>query len=85
MERIGMFDAKTRFSEIVRRVQRSGKPILITSRGQVVAQIAPVEDNLQEQRRRRHAEAVETIRKLRVSLPPTTMEEIRSAIAEGRK
>lgn len=83
MERIGMFDAKTRFSEIVRRVRRSGKAILITSRGEVVAKIAPVEAH--EDREQRRQEAIEQIEALRKTLPPITLDEIRSSIEEGRR
>lgn len=40
---IGMFDAKTRFSEIVESVAATGESITITRRGKAVARIVPAE------------------------------------------
>ena len=42
MEEIGMFDAKTRFSEIARRVKETGQAVRITNRGEEMVDIAPI-------------------------------------------
>lgn len=84
MERIGMFDAKTRFSEIVRRVRRSGKAILITSRGEVVAQIAPVPVEPAERKKSRE-EAIAAVHELWKTLPKTTREENQRDLESGRR
>lgn len=78
-----MFDAKTRFSEIVRRVKETGQPVTITSHGQAMARIVPVESESLA-KRMSHDEAVAAIEEMWKSLPPITHEEIRSAIDEGR-
>ncbi len=41
MEEVGLFDAKTRFSELVEQVHRTGQAVLITNCGEPVAEIAP--------------------------------------------
>ncbi|MEI6339497.1 MAG: type II toxin-antitoxin system Phd/YefM family antitoxin [Verrucomicrobiota bacterium] len=41
MKTIGLFDAKTRLSEICREVVESGEEFVITRRGQEVARIVP--------------------------------------------
>ncbi len=84
IESIGMFDAKTRFSEIVRRVKETGQAVLITSRGEGMVRIVPVEHG-EAERRERHEQAVAAIEELRKTLPRLTLEEIRSAIDEGRR
>ena len=42
IERYSTYEAKARFSEVLRKV-RSGKRVRITYRGQEVAEIAPIE------------------------------------------
>ena len=41
MERVGIYDAKARLSEIVERVE-SGAEVVITRRGKAVARIVPM-------------------------------------------
>lgn len=43
MEEIGAYEAKVRFSSLLREVAR-GKKVVITKRGKPVAQLVPVED-----------------------------------------
>lgn len=47
METIGIFEAKTRFSELCEKVFKSKEPILITKRGVPLVKIDPIvyEDN----------------------------------------
>ena len=39
---IGIFEAKTKFSELCQQVARTGKEIVVTRRGQRMVRIAPV-------------------------------------------
>lgn len=41
MKTIGLFDAKTRLSELCREVEETGEEFLITRRGQAIARIVP--------------------------------------------
>jgi prevent-host-death family protein len=43
MKQIGMFEAKTRLSEICDEVSRSGNSVVITRRGKPLVKIDPVE------------------------------------------
>lgn len=82
MEEIGMFEAKTRFSQLVEQVQNTGRKIRITKRGKVVAELSAVEP--EEARKRSHREVFEELEQLRKKLPKSTLEEIKRDIAEGR-
>jgi len=42
METIGMFEAKTKLSEVCERVAATGTPIVITRRGQPLVRIEPI-------------------------------------------
>lgn len=44
METIGIFEAKTKFSEICERVSKSQEPVLVTRRGMPIVRIDPVPD-----------------------------------------
>jgi prevent-host-death family protein len=60
MQRIGVREFKAHTSEILRRVRDEGETIEITSRGQAIARVTPVEDRprpSKEEIRRRFAEA----------------------------
>jgi prevent-host-death family protein len=75
---IGAFDAKTRLSEILRKVEQ-GERFTITVRGRAVADIVP--SQLRDRRR-----AVEAVRRLLAmprieGVPPET---VREWIEEGR-
>jgi prevent-host-death family protein len=75
---IGAFDAKTKLSEILRKVEQ-GERFTITRRGQAVADIVPTQ--VKDRRR-----AVEAVRRLLAmpkieGIPPET---VRAWIEEGR-
>ena len=42
---IGIFEAKTRFSELCEQVARTGKEIVVTRRGKRMVRIAPVTED----------------------------------------
>ncbi len=42
---MGLFDAKTRLSELVEQVASGGDDIVITRRGKAVARLVPVDDS----------------------------------------
>ena len=46
---VGMFEAKTKFSELCEQVVRTGKEIVVTRRGKSMVRILPVVDPGQEQ------------------------------------
>lgn len=87
MQEFGMFDAKTHFSEIVKRVVETGQPVRITNRGQPVVDITPANQSPAPQPapRRTNAEWLDEIAKLRKTITPATLEEIQADIAEGRR
>lgn len=43
MDKLSIYDAKARFSELIERAQ-SGRPTVITKRGRVVARIVPAKE-----------------------------------------
>lgn len=43
MESIGLFEAKTKFSELCNEVAKSGKNLVVTRRGKPLVKIVPVE------------------------------------------
>jgi prevent-host-death family protein len=76
---IGAFDAKTRLSEILRKVEQ-GERFTITVRGRPVADVVPSESN----RTRRAAEAVEALLKME-KIKGIPDETVRAWIEEGRE
>jgi len=82
VEQIGIFDAKTKFPEIIDRVNQTGMSIIVTNRGKPVAEISPVKTRSEGHLTRQ--EAFETIARLRRETPCVTKEEIREMIEEGR-
>jgi len=82
MDQIGMFEAKTHFSEIVERVLSEGRPITITRRGQPVVDITPTRSQLAGRMTRQ--EALEELAKLRGEIQLMTKDAILDLIAEGR-
>lgn len=76
---IGLFDAKTRLSEIMRRVER-GERFTITVRGRAVADLVPSESK----RKRRAQDAVDVLLKMPKieGVPP---EIVRAWVEEGRE
>lgn len=80
--RIGMFEAKTHFSEVVERVVREGNPVTVTKRGQPVVDIIPT--RAQPANRMSRGEALTELARLRAEVPGMTGREIVDLIAEGR-
>jgi prevent-host-death family protein len=82
MSKVGMFEAKTHFSELARRVQ-SGEEIIVTNRGEPVLKMVPIEQpyNVEDAR-----QAMLRIREYAKAhaIPNLTREEIKSWIEEGR-
>jgi len=79
MERIGLYDAKARLSEIVQRVE-SGSEVVITRRGKAVARIVPIKVLGQDRRN----DAAKRIRELREKWAIGRVD-IRKLIEEGRR
>lgn len=81
MERIGIYDARSRLSELVDRVE-AGEEVILTRRGQPVVRMVRAGD---EGRSKARAEAVVRIRALRKRMNlRISRAEIRRAIAKGR-
>ena len=83
MEYIGIFDAKTKFSELVDRVVREGRPVTVTRRGVPVVDIVPTREKLSGRMTRE--QAVAELSKLRRELPKMGPQEIVDLVAEGRR
>jgi len=78
MDRVSVYDAKARFSELIERAQ-SGRATVITKRGRVVAKIVPAKA------REWDREAVlEEAEKLRRSLKVTRRVNLAAMIGDGR-
>ena len=80
VRKVGAFEAKTKLSELLDRVER-GEEIIITRRGKPVARLVPHEPRRDEEEIRK---AIEDIRRLRkgVSLDGLDWRELRD---EGRE
>ena len=83
MEQIGMFDAKTRFSEIVEQVLTTGQPVTVTNRGKPVVDIIPT--HVHTEGRMSREEAFERVAEIRKRVAPVTHEEVRKMIDYGRQ
>ncbi|HNO76811.1 MAG TPA: type II toxin-antitoxin system Phd/YefM family antitoxin [Phycisphaerae bacterium] len=81
-DQIGIFEAKTHFSEVVDRVVREGRTITVTRRGEPVVDIIPTgaRNGMQMSR----AEALSALQQLRDEVPKMSRKEILDLIAEGR-
>lgn len=81
MERIGIYDARSRLSELVDRVE-AGEEVVLTRRGRAVVRLVRAEE---ETRSKARAEAVMRIRALRKRMNlRISRAEIRRAITKGR-
>ena len=81
MERVGIYDARSRLSELVERVE-AGEEVILTRRGQPVVRMVRAEA---EARNKSRAEAVRRIRALRKRMNlRITQADIRRAIVKGR-
>ena len=80
VRKVGAFEAKTKFSELLDRVER-GEEIIVTRHGKPVARIVPYEPRRSEEEIRK---AIEEIRRLRdnVTLDGLDWRELRD---EGRE
>lgn len=47
---MGLFDAKTRLSELVEHVAKGGDDIVITRRGKAVARLVPIDESSEVER-----------------------------------
>ena len=79
MRKVGLFEAKQKFSELAERAER-GERIGITKRGKLIAEIGPVRQE-QVDLKRAFAE-MDKIRKRSKKVPGVT---VKSLIEEGRK
>ena len=82
MTEIGLFEAKTRLSELVRQV-RAGESFIITQRGEPAAELTPIRPKVRRNRRS-IAEAVRRLRQM-PKVEGVSHEELRSWIEEGRE
>jgi prevent-host-death family protein len=82
MAEIGLFEAKTRLSELVRQV-KAGESFIITQRGEPVAELSPIRKH---ERRRGHSIS-DAIRRIQEMYPiePASHEQIREWIEDGRE
>ena len=80
-QKIGAFEAKTHFSQIIEKVQH-GEDFVITKRGKPVAKIIPFKQE-QEMTRMEAIEKLMEMRKLYRGKPGSF--NIREAIEEGRR
>lgn len=82
IEHIGMFDAKTRFSEIVRMVKETGRRVIVTNRGEEMVEIVPIGASGRSGRSRENAfDEIERLRRLRGR---STHAENREDVERGR-
>ena len=82
---IGAFDAKTRLSELLDRVEE-GESIVITRHGVPIARLVPVEVEIDARKTRKAIEGLRLLRKQFLKGGPGwTAEEIRRAIGDGRR
>ena len=79
MERIGIYDARSKLSELIERVQ-SGEEVVLTRHGEPVARLVP--ENAR--RKRSRAAAVTRIRALARKLDIRDVD-VRKLIEEGRR
>jgi prevent-host-death family protein len=81
MERVGIYDARARLSELVEKVE-AGEDVVLTRRGQPVARLIRATADARAKTRARAVRRIHALRKrmnLRIS-----REEVRRAIAKGR-
>ena len=82
MTEIGLFQAKTRLSELVRQV-KAGESFIITQRGEPSAELGPIRHK-DRPGSRRIAEAVRRLREM-PKIQGASHEELRFWIEEGRE
>lgn len=82
MQKVGIFEAKTRLSEIV-RLAEAGQRFTITVRGRAVAEVVPPSAPVRKRSAKEVEEALWRLRHPRIK--GISHEEIRAAIEEGRR
>jgi prevent-host-death family protein len=82
MAQVGMFEAKTHFSELAKRVQ-AGEEIIVTNRGEPVLKMVPVEAPYDPEEARQAVQRIrERARRINLNWTP---DEIKAAINDGRR
>lgn len=81
MATIGLFEAKAKLSEIVRKVEQ-GERFTITVRGRAAAEVVPVQPAVPQRTPEEIEEAYQRLRN--PTIKGVSHEEIRAAIEEGR-
>jgi prevent-host-death family protein len=85
MKTVGTLEAKTHLSRLIAEVERTGEEIIIQRRGRNVAVLGPCRSTV-ESHQERMDRIIEGFRRIRASQEvPTTHEEIREWVNEGRK
>jgi len=85
MKTVGTFEAKTHLSQLLAEVEETGEEIIIQRRGKNIAVLGPCR-HAEESHREKMDRIIEGFRRIRASQTvPTTKEEIREFIDEGRK
>lgn len=83
-ERIGIFEAKTHFSEIIDKVVREGRSVTVTRRGKPMVEISPSSEVVGGPRMTK-AEALAALEELRARLRlQMNQGDIAQLIEEGR-
>ena len=81
MPTIGIFEAKTKLSEIIRQVE-AGERFTITVRGRAVAEVIPARTSARTPSKQEKEAAIERMRNPRIT--GVSHEQIRAWIEEGR-
>ena len=83
MEQMGIYEAKSRFSELIKRAQ-SGEEVIITRHGKAVVKIVPARAEKSIDRTALFKEIRALRRAIRLK-KPLSLREIREAIEWGRR
>jgi len=90
MKEVGLFEAKTHLSALVRQVEETHECIIIQRRGKDVAKLVPCHEAADKGLKERMDLVIEEFREIRESqlrrgFKPLKGDEIKSFITEGRK
>ncbi len=80
MTKVGAYEAKSHFAELLKRTER-GETILITRHGKPIARLVPVADATREEL----TQAIGRLKTLRRGRGRISYDELRSWIHEGHK
>jgi len=82
---VGAFDAKTRLSELLDRVE-SGEVIVITRHGVPIAKLEPYETQVDTKKVQRAIQGILAVREEFLKTGPgLTLDEIKASIQQGRR